>query len=58
MITIPIPHRMTAEAYLEWEPLQELRYEFVDGEVVAMTGGALPHNDIAVNLLTALLVKS
>jgi len=45
---------MTVEAYLEWEPLQELRYEFVDGEVLAMTGGTLPHNDIAINLLMAL----
>ena len=54
MIAVPSPQRMTVEAYLEWEPLQELRYEFVDGEVLAMTGGTLPHNDIAINLLTAL----
>ena len=45
---------MTVEAYLAWEPKQELRYEFVDGEVLAMTGGSIAHNDIAVNLLTAL----
>ena len=45
---------MTVEAYLEWEPCQELRYEFVSGEVFSMTGGTLPHNDIAINLLTAL----
>ncbi len=37
---------MTVEAYLAWEPSQELRYEYVNGEVVAMTGGTLPHNDI------------
>jgi len=54
MIAISSSHRMTVEAYLEWEPLQELRYEFVDGEVLAMTGGTLPHNDIAINLLMAL----
>lgn len=54
MIAIPKPHRMTVAAYLDWEPLQELRYEFVDGEVLAMTGGTLPHNDIAINLLTTL----
>lgn len=42
MIAIPKPHRMTVEAYLDWEPLQELRYEFVDGEVLAMTGGRCP----------------
>ena len=45
---------MTVEAYLDWEPRQELRYEFVNGKVFAMKGGTLPHNDIAINLLAAL----
>ncbi|MBE9156547.1 Uma2 family endonuclease [Nodosilinea sp. LEGE 06152] len=45
---------MTVEAYLTWEPSQELRHEYVNGEVVAMTGGTLPHNDIALNLYTLL----
>ncbi|MGB0561659.1 MAG: Uma2 family endonuclease [Spirulinaceae cyanobacterium] len=45
---------MSVEAYLAWEPRQELRYEYVNGELVAMTGGTLPHNDIAINLLSAL----
>lgn len=54
MIGIPHSPKMTVEAYLDWEPNQELRYEFVNGEVFAMTGGSLPHNDIAINLLTAL----
>ncbi len=45
---------MSGEAYLAWEPLQEQRYEYVDGAIVAMTGGTVPYNDIAVNLLTAL----
>lgn len=54
MIATPQPQKMTVEAYLEWEPGQELRYEYVNGEVVAMTGGTLPHNDIAINLLTML----
>jgi Uma2 family endonuclease len=54
MIATPQPHTMTVEAYLEWEPCQELRYEFVNGEVLAMAGGTLAHNDIAINLLTAL----
>lgn len=40
--------------YLEWEPQQELRYEYVDGKAFAMTGGTLPHNDITINLVTAL----
>ena len=49
------PPKITAADYLEWEPQQEQRYEYIDGAVVAMTGGTVPHNDIAINLLTALL---
>ncbi|NJM64656.1 MAG: Uma2 family endonuclease [Acaryochloris sp. RU_4_1] len=45
---------MTAEAYLEWEQHQEIRHEYEQGEVVAMTGGTIPHNDIALNVYTAL----
>ncbi len=54
MIATPQLPAMTIEAYLDWEPRQELRYEYVNGQVFAMTGGTLPHNDIAINLLTAL----
>ena len=54
MIAIPRPQKMTVEDYLVWEPQQEFRYEFVNGHVFAMAGGTLAHNDIAVNLLTAL----
>jgi Uma2 family endonuclease len=46
---------MSVDEYLAWEPLQETRYEYVHGEVLAMTGGTIPHNDIAINLLTILL---
>jgi Uma2 family endonuclease len=45
---------MNVDTYLAWEPRQELRYEFVNGTVHAMTGGTVPHSDIAINLLTAL----
>ncbi|VXD21734.1 conserved hypothetical protein [Planktothrix serta PCC 8927] len=48
------PQKMTAEAYLEWEATQEFRHEYVDGKILAMTGGSIPHNDIALNLYTAL----
>ncbi|MBW4562277.1 MAG: Uma2 family endonuclease [Mojavia pulchra JT2-VF2] len=48
------PQKMTIEEYLAWEPQQDLRYEYVNGEVFAMTGGTIPHNDIALNLYTAL----
>lgn len=54
MIATPQPLTMTVEAYLDWEPCQEVRHELINGKVFAMTGGTLPHNDIAINLLTAL----
>ena len=46
--------KMTSEEYLEWEAKQEFRHEYIDGEIVAMTGGSLPHNDIALNFYRAL----
>lgn len=45
---------MTVEEYLEWEAKQELHYEYINGEIVAMTGGTIPHNKIALNFYTAL----
>lgn len=46
--------KMTAEAYLEWEAKQELRHEYIDGEILAMTGGTLPHAKIYLNFYRAL----
>jgi Uma2 family endonuclease len=40
---------MTAAEYLAWEPTQEGRYEYWDGEVVAMSGGTRKHNRISLN---------
>lgn len=45
---------MTPQEYLEWEERQPIKYEYINGEVFAMTGGTIPHNDIAVNLTSAL----
>jgi len=42
MIASPDPQSMNVEAYLAWEPRQEMRYEFVNGTVYAMTGGTVP----------------
>ncbi|MBF2028374.1 MAG: Uma2 family endonuclease [Oscillatoriales cyanobacterium C42_A2020_001] len=54
MVATPHPDHMTIAEYLDWEPLQELRYEYVHGIVIAMTGGTIPHNDIALNLYRTL----
>jgi len=47
-------HRLTPQEYFEWEAHQELRHEYFDGEVFAMTGGSLPHADIALNIASIL----
>lgn len=54
MIAQPQHQLMTSQEYLEWEEQQPLKYEYINGEVFAMTGGTLPHNSIAVNLTSAL----
>lgn len=55
MIATPQPpQKMTVEEYLEWEARQEIRHEYINGEVFAMTGGSIPHNDIAFNLYRSL----
>lgn len=51
MIAIPQKQpKMTFEEYLRWELNQDIRYEYINGEVFAMTGGIIAHNDIALNL--------
>ena len=55
MIAIPQqPAKTTIEEYLPWELDQDIRYEYINGEVFAMTGGTIPHNDITLNLYTFL----
>ncbi|MEZ2231224.1 Uma2 family endonuclease [Microcoleus sp.] len=48
------PQFMTPQEYLEWEEQQPIKYEYMNGEVFAMTGGILPHNSIAINITSAL----
>ncbi len=40
--------------YLDWESQQPVKYEYINGEVLAMTGGTLGHNSIALNIASAL----
>ncbi len=49
MIALPDPSLMSAEEYLVWESTQEQRYEYWDGEVVAMSGGTRNHNRVCLN---------
>ncbi|WP_159788969.1 Uma2 family endonuclease [Sodalinema gerasimenkoae] len=55
MIAQPdFPPRLTPQEYLDWEAQQDYRYEYIDGEIIAMTGGTIPHNDLALNFYRAL----
>ena len=54
MVATPELHRLTPQEYFEWEAQQELRYEYFNGQVFAMTGGSLAHGRIGLNLSSLL----
>jgi Uma2 family endonuclease len=54
MIATPDRILMTTEEYLAWEPTQEGRHEYWDGEVVAMSGGTRNHNRVSGNFFNLL----
>jgi Uma2 family endonuclease len=42
--------KLTPEEYFAWEEQQEVKHEYFDGELFAMSGGVPNHSLIAVNL--------
>ncbi|MEH2049504.1 Uma2 family endonuclease [Nostoc sp.] len=54
MVALPDNILMSAEEYLVWEPTQEERYEYWDGEVVMMSGATRNHNRISGNFFKLL----
>lgn len=50
----PTTERMTADEYLEFEESSQVRHEFVDGELYAMTGSTKNHNRICGRMFTKL----
>ncbi len=46
--------RLSPEEYLALERRSEVKHEFLDGEIFAMTGASLRHNDIVWNVASAL----
>jgi Uma2 family endonuclease len=42
--------KLTPDEYFEWASRQEIRYEYINGEVFAMAGGTINHSTIAINL--------
>ena len=54
MVALPDRPSMSAEEYLAWEPTKEERYEYWDGEVVAIGGQTRNHNRITINFFKLL----
>lgn len=53
-MALPQTSHLTLAEFLAWENTQELRHEFVDGEVFAMVGATRAHNTLVLNLAFAL----
>jgi len=54
MIALSDQNYLSPEEFLVWEAQQSQRYEYLDGQAYAMSGGTLPHNAIAINLVAVL----
>lgn len=54
MIALSDHNYLSPEEFLIWEAQQSQRYEYLDGQAYAMSGGTLPHNAIAINLVAVL----
>ena len=46
---------MSPEEYLAWETEQDIKHEYENGKIIAMTGGTIPHSQISANF-SALLI--
>lgn len=54
MVAIPACHFTSPEAYLAGEEQSQIKHEYIDGQVYAMSGGSDAHNTIMLNLASAL----
>lgn len=52
-----IKQKYTVEEYFELDEKSELRYEYRNGEISAMAGSSLNHNQISLNLSIELVTK-
>ena len=46
--------RLSVQEYLAWEAENEIKHEYIDGEVYAMSGGAGKHSSIMINITIAI----
>ena len=53
-MTIERIRQMTVEEYIAFDEATDIRYEYIDGEVIELTGGTLYHGLIMANAIGAL----
>lgn len=49
-MAIQTKHTMSVADYLEWEAGEELKHEYIYGEIIEMTGGTGKHSKIPINI--------
>ncbi len=49
--------RLSVQEYLAWEAENEIKHEYIDGEVFAMSGGTSKHSRVAANAIAAIVRK-
>ncbi len=54
IMTTSTTEKFTLSEYFDRETQSEIRHEYIDGKIIAMTGGTPNHNRIISNLLVAL----
>ncbi len=54
MIALSDDHKLSPDEYFEWEANQEIRYEYINGDVFAIAGGTITHSMVAANLIALL----
>ncbi len=53
-LALVLNDRITVKEYFEGEILSEVRHEYFDGRVFAMAGASASHEDVAMNIASAL----
>ncbi len=56
-MAMQIKQMMSVADYLAWEEWQELKHEYIDREIIEMTGGTSEHSIIKVNILFSLRIR-
>ena len=53
-MAIQTKRTMTVAEYFDWEAGEEIKHEYIDGEIFDMTGGTRTHSRIIINLTLAI----